>query len=226
MEPARTSADVFPVPPATRFVGHAHEGLHICAILSGAFHSEDASVLRQRPRASKFLSDPWLTQLAHQLDHTLSPAGQPQSAEDLVLEMLAQVARRGLGGRSGPPPRWLIASRDRLADEWCRPPSAEALALEAGVHRVHLVRAFRDHFGCTLRAFVRRRRVARAAGLLAQTDFPLSRVALESGFADQAHLTRVLRRAIGESPLSLRRRSRDGGHVTSVQYVRRWSRLV
>jgi AraC-like DNA-binding protein len=187
---------------------------------------EDASALRHPLHKTRFLNDPWLTRLAQRLDQMLSPAGQPQAAEDLVLEILAQVSRRGIGHRTGPPPRWLTQTRDRLADEWCRPPSAEELASTAGVHRVHLVRAFRDHFGCTLRAYVRRRRVAQAAGLLAQTDISLSRVALECGFSDQAHLTRVLRRAIGESPLSLRRRSRVGSHVTSVQYLRHWARLV
>lgn len=252
-----TSADIFAIPPETRFSGHAHEGLHLCAILSGAFREsigksssvatsgmlrispssshnirfgpegarcllievgeEDTAALRRPPRASEFLDDPWLTQLALGLEQSLSVRPREDTSRDLVLEILAQVARRVDGRLVGPPPHWLAASRDRLADEWMRPPSAQDLALAAGVHRVHLVRSFRDHFGCTIGEYVRRRRVSRATHLLLSTDLPLTRVALDCGFADQAHLTRVLRRVIGDTPLALRRRARGGAQVTSIQ---------
>lgn len=244
MVPAASLADVFDIPPATRFAGHAHEGLHFCAVLAGGFTEtvgrdvavatpgilrvspsarhdirfgpdgarcllvevgpQDAAALRRPLRSSAFMTDAWLAGLARRLERELSAFDQRSAAQDLVLEILAQVTRRELGRPPGPPPPWLLESRDRLADEWRNPPSAGTLALAAGVHRVHLVRSFRDHFGCTLRGYVRRHRLAQAAKLLSSTDLPLSRVAAESGFADQAHLTRTLRRAIGITPLSLR----------------------
>jgi AraC family transcriptional regulator len=69
-----------------------------------------------------------------------------------------------------------------------------------GVHRVHLAREFRDHFGLTVGDYVRRRRLARARHLLAHTDLPLSAAAADAGFADQAHLTRAFRAAFGTTP--------------------------
>lgn len=252
-----TSADVFAIPGNTRFTGHAHEGLHLCAVLSGGFREsigrsdevatsgmirvspssshdirfgaegarcllievgpDDAASLRHPLRESEFLVDPWLTRLTLGLEQSLAFRQQSEASHDLVLEMLAQVVRRVEGRPAGPPPPWLAASRDRLADEWVRPPSAQSLALAAGVHRVHLVRSFRDHFGCTMREYVRRRRVRKATELLLRTDLPLTRVALDCGFADQAHLTRVLRQTVGDTPRSLRRRARAGAQVTSIQ---------
>ncbi|HVH12448.1 MAG TPA: helix-turn-helix domain-containing protein, partial [Longimicrobium sp.] len=40
---------------------------------------------------------------------------------------------------------------------------------------------------------------------VASSGLPLARVALEAGFADQAHLTRELRRETGITPGALRR---------------------
>jgi AraC-like DNA-binding protein len=55
------------------------------------------------------------------------------------------------------------------------------------------------------RAAVIRRRVERAQGLMLSTDAPLSAIALDCGLADQAHLSRLFRRIVGESPRAWRR---------------------
>lgn len=179
---------------------------------------EDSRALRRMPRSSAFVTDAWLTVLAGRLEAALVQEPAVERAHDHLLELLAQLSRRETGRLGGPPPRWLLAARDRLADEWRLPPSADALALAAGVHRVHLVRSFRDHFGCTLRGYVRRRRVARAVALIRDARIPLARVAAEAGFSDQAHLTRSLQRAFGVTPLVLRRRL--SSRVTCVQESR------
>jgi AraC family transcriptional regulator len=255
-----SAAGAYDIPPGTRFRGHEHNGLHLCAVLRGGFREwhgrdttvvspgllrispssahdihfgdagarclvvevsdHDASALRRLPAQSEFVADPWLTSLTQRLDLALRPGQSLSSAHDLMLELLAQIARREMGRPSGPPPRWLVSARAHLADQWRTPPSAETLAREAGVHRVHLVRSFRDHFGCTLRGYVRRRRVARAVGMLSGTRVPLSQVAAECGFADQAHLTRSVQQALGVTPLTLRRRAGHPG-ITSVQDVPR-----
>jgi transcriptional regulator GlxA family with amidase domain len=46
--------------------------------------------------------------------------------------------------------------------------------------------------------------------LLLDTERPVAEIALETGFSDQSHLTRVFRRALGETPAALRRRFRHG----------------
>jgi AraC-like DNA-binding protein len=46
----------------------------------------------------------------------------------------------------------------------------------------------------------RRRRVEYARAEIGRTRRSLSEIALNAGFADQAHLTRVLKRALGVTP--------------------------
>jgi AraC family transcriptional regulator len=122
--------------------------------------------------------------------------------DDLTSELLAQVSRR-LNRRSSPPPSWLSRVRE-LAHDSSGTMSVSELAREAGVHRVHLARAFREHYGVPVTQYTQKLRVHAALRLLAQGDFTLSRVALEAGFADQSHLTRTVRDVTGSTPGALR----------------------
>jgi AraC family transcriptional regulator len=121
---------------------------------------------------------------------------------DLTSELLAQVSRR-LNKRSSPPPSWLSRVRE-LAHDSSGTMSVSELAREAGVHRVHLARAFREHYGVPVMHYTQKLRVHAALRLIARDDFPLSRVALEAGFADQSHLTRTVRDVTGSTPGALR----------------------
>jgi AraC family transcriptional regulator len=49
-----------------------------------------------------------------------------------------------------------------------------------------------------------------ARRLLSETERPIADIALETGFTDQSHLTRVFRRCLGETPAGFRRRFRHG----------------
>ena len=48
------------------------------------------------------------------------------------------------------------------------------------------------------------RRIRRAAAVLATTDTPIAHVALDVGFADQSHLTRAMKAAVGTTPARFR----------------------
>jgi AraC family transcriptional regulator len=48
-----------------------------------------------------------------------------------------------------------------------------------------------------------------AAGLLRDRNFAISRIAVESGFCDQAHLTREFKAAFGMTPLEFRRQDSE-----------------
>jgi AraC family transcriptional regulator len=102
-------------------------------------------------------------------------------------------------------PRWLKRVRDQLTDECAVSFTLTALAAEAGVQPSYLACAFRRHFGCTVGAFVRRQRVELACQQLANTDMPLAVIALRTGFADQSHFTRTLKRLIGLTPSAYRK---------------------
>lgn len=79
-----------------------------------------------------------------------------------------------------------------------RVPLAE-LAAVAGLSRFELVRRFGAQIGLTPHAFQTNLRIARARELLAAGSPPAA-VAAACGFADQSHLTRTFRVAVGVTP--------------------------
>ena len=77
-------------------------------------------------------------------------------------------------------------------------PLAELSAV-AGLSRFELVRRFGAQMGLTPHAFQTNLRIAGAKALLTTGGAPAA-VAAACGFADQAHLTRTFRRAVGVTP--------------------------
>jgi AraC-like DNA-binding protein len=81
-------------------------------------------------------------------------------------------------------------------------------AAQLGVLRETASRAFSAAFGVPARQFRSELR-ARAAGLqIVRSRTSLAQIALATGFADQAHMTRHLRALTGASPTSWRADSR------------------
>jgi AraC family transcriptional regulator len=74
------------------------------------------------------------------------------------------------------------------------------VAHAAGLHPVYLGQIFRQEFGETLGEYLNRIRVRAAAERLANSDLPLSDIALDFGFYDQSHFTRVFRQLTGATP--------------------------
>ncbi len=69
----------------------------------------------------------------------------------------------------------------------------------------HFSRAFKRTFGMTVHAWIMRRRIEIAQGMMLNTPHKLSEIALRCGLSDQSHLTRWFRRVVGETPGSWRR---------------------
>jgi len=76
----------------------------------------------------------------------------------------------------------------------------DVLAREAGLSPAHFARAFRETVGRAPHQHLLMLRLERARRLLDRPDANLSDVALRSGFADQAHLTRFFKRQFGVTP--------------------------
>ena len=76
--------------------------------------------------------------------------------------------------------------------------SLDDLVEVSGLSRFHLLRSFRLAFGLPPHAYQLQQRVFAAKVLLPAT--PIARVALDCGFADQSHLTRVFRSFVGITP--------------------------
>jgi AraC family transcriptional regulator len=95
------------------------------------------------------------------------------------------------------------------------------LATATHFKRGQFNRIFKASFGCTPCQYVKRMRVARAQNLMIISSSPLRQIALECGFADQAHFSNCFRRVVGERPAAWRAmsshfrgagRDLDGGH--------------
>lgn len=80
----------------------------------------------------------------------------------------------------------------------------EAVARVAGISVRSLQGRFRRHVGLTPKEFGRLVRLQATLRALDSSDASLSDLAADSGFADQAHATRELRRATGLAPSRLR----------------------
>jgi len=128
------------------------------------------------------------------------------SIESAVLALLAELGDRPALEARGAPPRWLERVREQIHDEFTRALTLAALAQTGGVHRVHLARAFRWHYGCTVGEYIRQRRVEFACHRLTGPDDRLSVIAFDAGFADQSHLTNTFRRLVGMTPGAFRTR--------------------
>jgi AraC family transcriptional regulator len=129
----------------------------------------------------------------------------PLIVEGLVLEILGQAWRDASRPGETSAPRWLNNARDILHDRYRQPPGLAELAGEVGVHPVHLARAFRRKFGCTVGDYVRRLRIDLACRELARPGRSLVDVALECGFCDQSQFCRTFRQLVGVTPAQFRR---------------------
>jgi AraC family transcriptional regulator len=96
---------------------------------------------------------------------------------------------------------------------------ATELARVVRLSTSHFFRAFRKSFGESPAAYIMKRRVLRAQGLMLKSRMPLSQVALDCGMCDQPHLSRAFRRIVGTTPAAWRRQfilrpmSREGARA-------------
>lgn len=97
----------------------------------------------------------------------------------------------------------------RLGSPLC----VDALALELGVSRFTLNRAFQRSFGVGVSAYIRGARVRLASTQIAQTNRPLAAIASAAGFADQSHMTRCFQRVLGVTPRRVRSGETSAVHV-------------
>jgi transcriptional regulator GlxA family with amidase domain len=106
--------------------------------------------------------------------------------------------------RGGLPPRALQRVREFIEAHLEENISIQALASIAGLSMYHFARAFKQSEGMTPHEYLVQCRVQRAKDLLAETDLPLSEIALASGFSDQSHCARRFREHVGVTPSSYR----------------------
>jgi len=127
----------------------------------------------------------------------------PLAIEGLGLELIAARCRTPTT-RTLQRPDWLRRARDLIHAHFTEPISLSHIASEVGVHRVHLARAFRQHYNSSIATYVRNLRIELVQTHLSSTDIPLAEIAASAGFYDQGHMTRLFKRATGLSPAKYR----------------------
>lgn len=131
-------------------------------------------------------------------------SGETRLAE-AVAGLLQRCATAALAGtRSGAEPARVRLVRQYLHDRFDRRLRLREIADLAGLNPVYLVRAFRAVTGLPPHAYQRQLRLNRAQILLRRGESPAA-VAAATGFADQSHLTRAFRNALGITPAAYAR---------------------
>jgi AraC family transcriptional regulator len=130
----------------------------------------------------------------------------PLVVESLLLELIARLARERAPMSAQDHPRWLRRAEELIQAEFASPITLARVAGEVGVNASTLARAYRAQFGMSVGARVRRLRIEWAARELLRSAAPISTIALQAGFYDQAHFTNVFRRLLGTSPARYRDR--------------------
>lgn len=116
--------------------------------------------------------------------------------------------RRGNVARGGLAPWQVRRVTDYIEEHLAVTIRLEDLARLAKLSHSHFCRAFKESIGHPAHAYVMRRRVQRAQGLMLTTAESLSQIAAQCGMADQAHFCKLFRRLVGESPNAWRRARR------------------
>ncbi|MFB9947798.1 AraC family ligand binding domain-containing protein [Rhizobium puerariae] len=89
--------------------------------------------------------------------------------------------------------------RDYLVERFASDVGLPELAAVAGLSRAHMIRAFRKEFHITPHSFLTHIRIREARRRLREGGQP-AEIALECGFADQAHFTRHFKARTGLTP--------------------------
>lgn len=125
--------------------------------------------------------------------------------DGLALRLLVSLSKE-----TAPIERGRPAFLGRVLEQLHDDPSADidlsSLARLARVSPEHLARTFQRCQGMTIGAYTRALRVERARVALAAGEASLARLALQLGFYDQAHFTRVFKAHVGCPPGEYRRR--------------------
>jgi transcriptional regulator GlxA family with amidase domain len=159
-----------------------------------------------------------LLRIIHDLRRALETS--PENASDIARKFLGHIASRDSAGsecvRGGLAP-WQKRKIERhLTENLERSIPMEELAGEVKLSVSHFCRAFKKSFGETPHTYLVQLRLALARRLMLTTGDPLSQIALSCGFADQAHLSKLFRRILNDTPNAWRRRNLTNSHAEAA----------
>jgi AraC-like DNA-binding protein len=175
-----------------------------------ALLAEAIRTLRGRPAPLPFVSEPVSANatLSAALDAAFRSPLEPVAVDTLIADLAhglmdgerrsgTAVIRRRLDVRA------LERARQFLEAEKTRVVHSRELESITGLTRYELARQFRTKFGTSPYRYLTMRRLVFARAQI-HDGRPLVEVALQAGFADQAHFTRAFRSAFGLTPARYR----------------------
>lgn len=136
-------------------------------------------------------------------DHVVTAAGLHLAQAYGAIDLAATRPRGGLA----PWQEW--RAREMMLASLDADIGLASLAAACGLSPGNFAKAFRRTVGMPPHRWMLRQRVNRAQEMLLRSNEPLDAIALDCGFADQSHLTRVFARATGVSPGAWRRMRRS-----------------
>ena len=160
-------------------------------------------VVGKRPIAA----EPILNDIAGEIRQELTRGDDVSRAalEGLALLLLSRMARRDCGVEVCAP-EWLGDAVAHIEHHYASSITLGTVAAAVGVHRGTLAAAFRKFRSTSVGEYIREVRVRHAIALI-RRGVPLADTASLAGFADQAHLGRVLKRIAGVTPGQIRARN-------------------
>jgi AraC-like DNA-binding protein len=102
--------------------------------------------------------------------------------------------------------RRLLRAKDLMDSEYARHLKVERIAQSAHLTEAHFSRQFRRAFGETPHHYLLSRRLERAAALLANTDYTVTRICELVGLSSVGSFSSAFRRVYGASPRTYRAR--------------------
>jgi AraC family transcriptional regulator len=132
---------------------------------------------------------------------------RPLAIEGLILEMIAEASRSSASAAPQKTPAWLRQTRDLLHGRFPEKLSLDQIARSAGVHPVYLASMFHRHYHCTVGEYVRHLRIEYACRHLRESKASIAEIALQAGFSDQSHFSKLFKRQTSMTPRQYRSRN-------------------
>ena len=124
--------------------------------------------------------------------------------DGLVLQLVAETSRNRKAHSENDCLRWIGRAKELIDEQFSENLSLAQIARSLGAHPVYLAASFKRYYRCGIGEYRRRRRVEFACHKLSASKDSLVEIALESGFSNQSHFSRVFKQTTGMSPAQYR----------------------
>lgn len=100
----------------------------------------------------------------------------------------------------GKRPAWLNEIENILQTKWDEHISLNDLSITVNMHPVTVSKMFHKYYSCTLGQYMRKLKIEKAITLIKISNYSLTEIAFECGFADQSHFIRTFKYWTGLLP--------------------------